>query len=325
MARTLIRRRTFVVAAAALPFAQASAQGAYPSGPIRIVVPYPAGGATDVLARLIATEMQQSWSNPVIVDNKPGASGNIGGTFVAKAPADGHTVLMGITAIIQLPALVPKMPFDPLKDLIPITEVARSNSFLVVPTDSIASNLRQWVAITKTNPRRYSYGSFGNGTSSHIQGELLKLQTGADITHVPYKGSAPLITDLLGGQLASAFVDSASLAPHLKGGRVRVLASTGPRRSRLLPDVPTFQELGFKDFEPLGWFGMFMPAGTPRPIVDKFSGEAARILKTPAATARVEGLGLGPVGNTPAEFASTVKNDAALYARIIKAANIRME
>jgi tripartite-type tricarboxylate transporter receptor subunit TctC len=325
MDRIPLRRRSLVAAAAALPFARAGAQGAYPSGAIRIVVPYPAGGATDVLARLVAQDLQQSWSNPVIVDNKPGASGNIGGAFVAKAPADGHTVLMGITALIQLPALLPRMPFDPLKDLVPITEVARSNSFLVVPSDSLASSLRQWVALTKTSPRRYSYGSFGNGTSSHIQGELLKLQTGADITHVPYKGSAPLITDLLGGQLASAFVDAASLAPHLKSGRVRVLASTGPRRSRLLPEVPTFVELGFKDFEPLGWFGMFMPAGTPRSVVDKFSTEAARILKQPAATARVEGLGLTPVGNRPEEFARTVRNDAALYARIIKAANIRME
>jgi tripartite-type tricarboxylate transporter receptor subunit TctC len=325
MDRTMLRRRALVAAAATLPFVRAAAQGAYPNGPIRIVVPYPAGGATDVLARMIAQDMQQSWNNPVVVDNKPGASGNIGGTLVAKAAPDGHTVLMSITAIVQLPALLSKMPFDPLKDLIPLTEVARSNSFLVVPADSIAGNLRQWVAITKTNPRRYSYGSYGNGTSSHIQGELLKLQTGADITHVPYKGAAPLINDLLGGQLASAFVDAASLAPHLKGGRVRVLASTGPRRSRLLPDVPTFTEMGFKDFEPLGWFGMFMPAGTPRAVVDKFSAEAARILKQPAAISRVEGLGLTPVGNTPAEFAATIRNDAALYARIIKAANIRME
>lgn len=319
-----ISRRAFSAAIAALPWGVSVAQGTYPSGPIRIVVPYPAGGATDVLARMIAAELQTAWNATVIVENKPGASGNIGGTQVAKAQPDGLTVLMGITALVQLPNLV-KMPFDPLKDLAPVTEVARSQSMLMVPADSLAGNLRQFVALARANPRRYSYGSYGNGTSSHIQGELLKLQAGIDVVHVPYKGSAPLITDLLGGQLTGAFVDSASIAPHLKGGKVKALAVTGTQRNRLLPDVPTFAELGFKDFEPVGWFGMFMPAATPTPLIARFSTEAARILRLPASRARIEGLGLNPVGNTPQEFARTVRGDAALYARIIKATNVRME
>ncbi|HSV36065.1 MAG TPA: tripartite tricarboxylate transporter substrate binding protein [Ramlibacter sp.] len=318
-------RRTFVAAAAALPFGFAAAQASYPSGPIRIVVPYPAGGATDTLARLIAQEVQTAWGGSVIVENKPGASGNIGGQLVAKAPPDGHTVLMGITALAQLPAMMAKMPFDPLKDLVPVIEVARSNSFLVVPADSLAANFRQFVAITKASPRRYSYGSYGNGTSAHIQGELLKMQAGLDIQHIPYKGSAPLIVDLIGGQVTAGFVDAATLAPHLKTGKVRVLAATGSQRSRLLPEVPTFAELGFKDFESYGWFGMFMPAGTPPAVVMKFSDEAARILKQPQHKARVEGLGLTPVGNKPQEFARTVRGDSALYAKIIKAAHITMD
>lgn len=319
-----IRRRAFSAAIATLPWGLAAAQGAYPGGPIRIVVPYPAGGATDVLARLIAAELQQAWNATVIVENKPGASGNIGAGQVVKAQPDGLTVLMGITALVQLPNLI-KMPFDPLKDLSPVIEVARSQSMLTVPADSLAANVRQYVALAKANPRRYSYGSYGNGTSSHIQGELLKMQTGIDVVHVPYKGSAPLITDLLGGQLTSAFVDSASIAPHLKAGKVKALAVTGTQRNRLVPDVPTFMELGFKDFEPVGWFGMFMPAGTPPAVISKFSSEAARILKLPASRTRIEGLGLNPVGNTPQEFARTVRGDAALYARIIKATNVRME
>lgn len=318
-------RRTFVAAAAALPFGLAAAQAGYPNGTIRIVVPYPAGGATDTLARLIAQEVQTAWGGSVIVENKPGASGNIGGHLVAKAAPDGHTVLMGITALAQLPAMMAKMPFDPLKDLVPVTEVARSNSFLVVPADSLAANFRQFVAITKASPRRYSYGSYGNGTSAHIQGELLKMQAGLDIQHVPYKGSAPLIVDLLGGQVTAGFVDAATLAPHLKSGKLRVIAATGAHRSRLLPDVPTFAELGFKDFESYGWFGLFMPAGTPPAVVTKFSDEAARVLKQPQHKARVEALGLTPVGNKPQEFARTVRGDTALYAKIIKAANITID
>lgn len=320
-------RRAFVVAAAAalpLGFAVAAAPVAYPSGPIRIVVPYPAGGATDVLARLVAQDLQTAWNTTVIVENKPGASGNIGGLQVVKSPADGHTVMMGITALAQLPAMM-KMPFDPQKDLVPVIEVARSQSLFVIPADSLAADLRQFIALAKANPNRYSYGSYGNGTSSHIQGELLKMQAGLDIVHVPYKGSAPLITDLLGGQVTSAFLDAASIAPHLKSGKLKVLAVTGDKRSRLVPGVATMAELGFKDFEPMGWFGMFMPAGTPAPVVSKLAAEAARILRQPQAHARVEGLGLMPVGNTPQEFARTVRSDSALYGRIIKAANIRIE
>ncbi|HSV45787.1 MAG TPA: tripartite tricarboxylate transporter substrate binding protein [Ramlibacter sp.] len=324
MDRTTLTRRSFAGTVAALPWALAAAQPAYPSGPIHIIVPYPAGGATDTLARLVAQDLQATWSTPVVVENKPGGSGNIGGQLVAKAAPDGRTVLMGITALAQLPSLM-TMPFDPLKDLAPLVEVARSQSLLVVPADSLASDMRQFVALAKANPRKYSYGSYGNGTSSHLQGELFKLQTGVDIVHVPYKGSAQLITDLLGGQVSASFVDSGSIAAHLKSGKLKILAVTGNRRSPLVPDVQTMTELGFKDFEPMGWFGMFMPAGTPAAVVNKFAAAAARIVRQPQAQARIQGLGLIPVGNTPPEFARTVRSDSALYGRIIKAANIRIE
>jgi tripartite-type tricarboxylate transporter receptor subunit TctC len=311
---------------AALFATGAAAQGTnYPNQTIKIVVPYPAGGATDSLARMIAAKLHEAWGQTVIVDNKPGASGTIGNAAVAKAAPDGYTVLLGITAIVQAPPLMPNLPYDVLKDLQPVTEVARASSVFAVPTESPAGNLKEFIALVKANPSKYNFGSYGAGTSSHIQGALLNLQAGLDMTHVPYKGAAPLVNDLLGGQLTAAFVDSATASPHLKSGKFKVLAVTGANRNKLLPDVPTFQELGYHSFEPYGWFGLFMPAGVPADVLKKFSAEVMRVLRTPDVVARIEALGLTPVGNTPEEFARTVKNDAALYARIIKDTKITLQ
>ena len=320
-------RRLCLGAAAALLCAPALAQTpspapAYPSQPIKLVVPYPAGGATDTLARAIGQKLQEAWSQTVIVENKVGAGGTIGNAFVAKAPADGHTVLIAITALIQQPPLMDKLPYDPLKDLAPVTMIARSPSMLAVPLTSPVHNLKDFVALVKANPGKYNFGSYGAGTSSHIQGSLLNMQAGIDLVHVPFQGAAPLVTNLVGGQLFSAFVDSASARPHLKS--MRPLAVTGTQRMPGLPDVPTFQELGYKSFEPYGWFGMLLPAATPAPVVQKLSDEVNRILKLPEITARIEALGLWPAGNKPAEFAKIMRDDAAIYARIIKDANIRL-
>jgi tripartite-type tricarboxylate transporter receptor subunit TctC len=296
---------------------------AYPSQPLRIVVPYPAGGATDTLARLVATKLQESWRQTVVVENKPGASGTIGNDMVAKAPRDGHTILLGITAIVQVQSLMPKLPYDALKDLQPLVQVASTNSIFVVPASAPASTLKEFIAAAKANPGRLNYGSYGMGTSSHIQGSLLNLQAGLDLTHVPYKGAAPLLTDLRGGQLSSAFIDMATARPHLE--YLKVLAATGTRRNKTLPNVPTFAELGFQSFEPVGWFGLFMPTGVPASITDKFTAEATRILHLPDVVARIEQLGMTPGELKGEEFARVVKSDAAVYARIIKDANIRME
>jgi tripartite-type tricarboxylate transporter receptor subunit TctC len=320
------RRRHLVLgtlASLALPLARA--QAPYPGQPIRIVVPYPPGGATDTLARMVAARLQEAWGQSVIVDNKPGASGTIGNDMVVRAAPDGYTVLMGITALIQQPSLMPKLPYDPLRDLAPVSEVARVNSALAVPGSSPSTNYKDFVAAVKANPGKYSFGSYGAGTSSHIQGSLLNQQAGLDMLHVPYKGSAPLLTDLIGGQLNAAFVDVSSAGPHFKSGKARALAVTGTARNRLLPDVPTLKELGLHSFEPYGWFGLFMPAATPPAVIDKFSAEVGRILRLPDVVAKVEDLGVMPVGNKPAEFGVSVRQDAALYARIIKDTKITLE
>ena len=323
MKKTSTMRRLCVAAGlAALLAAPAAAQGPYPGQPLKLVVPYPAGGATDTLARTIGQKLQEAWGQPALVENRPGAGGTIGNAFVAKAPADGYTVLIGITALIQHQSLMDKLPYDPLKDLAPVTMIARSPSMLAVPLDSPAKDLKSFIAMVKASPGKHNFGSYGAGTSSHIQGALLNMQAGIDLVHVPFQGAAPLVTNLVGGQLASAFIDSASARPHLKS--MRPLAVTGTQRMPGLPDVPTFAELGYQSFDPYGWFGVFVPAATPGSVVQKLSEEIDRILRLPEVTAKIEALGLQVGGGKPEEFQKVVRTDAAIYARIIKDANIRL-
>jgi tripartite-type tricarboxylate transporter receptor subunit TctC len=318
-----LARRALAAFAAALLAAPVLAQTPYPSQPIRIVVPYPPGGATDTLARMIGGKLQEAWGQTVIVENKPGASGLIGNDLVAKAPPDGHTVLLGITAIVQLPAMKARMPYDVMKDLQPLALVASTNSIFAVPSSVPAGTLKEFVALVKSQPGKLNYGSYGVGTSSHIQGSLLNMQARLDLTHVPYKGAAPLLQDLRGGQVSSAFIDMATAQPHLAS--FKVLAVTGAQRNKVLPDVPTFAEQGFHSFEPVGWFGLFMPAGVPEPVAKKFAAEARRILRLPDVTARIETLGMTPGTLTTEEFSRTMRSDAQVYARIIKDANITLD
>lgn len=323
MAISRIRRAcTFAVLALAAPLAALGQSAPYPSQPIKFIVPYPAGGATDTLARTVAQKLNEAWGQPVLVENRVGASGTIGNNAVAKAPGDGYTVLVAITALIQQPSLMDKLPYDPLKDFAPVSMIARSPSMLAVPLDSPVRSLREFVALAKANPGKYNFGTYGAGTSAHIQGSLLMQQAGIDLVHVPFNGAAPLVTNLVGGQLASAFIDSASARPHLKS--LRALAVTGTQRMPGLPDAPTFQELGYHSFDPYGWFGLFLPAGAPAPVVQKLSDEVNRILKLGEVTAKIEALGLQVAGNKPDEFAKVLRTDAGIYAKIIKDANIRL-
>jgi tripartite-type tricarboxylate transporter receptor subunit TctC len=271
---------------------------------------------------MMAQKFQESWGQTVVVDNKPGAGGTIGNNLVAKATPDGYTVLVGITAVIQQPPLMPNLPYDIFKDFVPVTRIAISPSLFAVPPSSPANSIKDFAAIVKANPGKYNYGSYGAGTSSHIQGSLLNLQAGLDMVHVPFAGAAPLVNNMMGGQLTSAFIDLGSARAHLKS--FKVLAVTGTKRLPALPDVPTFAEQGFHSFEPYGWFAFFMPAGTPTAVVNKFSEETNRILALPDIVARVEGMSLWVGGEKPAEFAAAMKADAAVYAKIIKDGNIKL-
>jgi tripartite-type tricarboxylate transporter receptor subunit TctC len=297
------------------------AQTQYPSQPIKFVVPYPAGGATDVLARMVAQKMQESWQQPVVVENRPGAGGTIGNNQVAKAPADGHTVLFSIVALVQQMTLM-KLPYDPIKDFAPISRVAISPSVLAASPTLPVNNLAEFTSFVKANPGKHSIGSYGPGTSSHLQGALLNLQSGLDLMHVPYQGGAPLVTAMVGGQLSSAFLDAGSSKQHLP--KFKLLGVTGTERLSWLPNVPTLKELGLNSYEPMGWFGLFLPAATPKPVVDKFSAETQRILKLPDVREKIEAMGLIPGGESTENFAKVVKSDADVYARIIRDAKITL-
>ncbi|HEY9022813.1 MAG TPA: tripartite tricarboxylate transporter substrate binding protein [Burkholderiaceae bacterium] len=298
---------------------------AYPTKPIRIVVPFPAGGSTDAVARLVGTRLYDAWGQTVVVDNKPGAGGIIGNDAVAKAAPDGYTLLLGITALVQAPSLYARLPYDVSKDLTGVAQIALSQDLFVVHPGVPAATLKEFVALAKASPGRYSVGSYGNGTSSHIHAEMLKQQAGIELVHVPYKGGAPQLTDLLAGQIQSAFLDVANARAQLASGKFKVLAVSGERRSKLAPDAPTFTELGYKDFEPYGFFGLFVPAGTPGEIVSKLSSELTRIVRAPDVAARIEELGLQPSGLGAAEFAPLLVRDREMWKRTIQAGQVRIE
>jgi tripartite-type tricarboxylate transporter receptor subunit TctC len=316
-----MHRRHFT-AGLALLAAPAFSQVAFPGQSIKLIVPYPAGGATDTLARTVGSKLQESWGQTVIVENKAGAAGTIGNNIVAKAPPDGYTVLIAITALVQQPSLMEKLPYDTLKDFTPVTMIARSPSMMAVPLSSPARSLKDFVAMVKSQPGKHNFGSYGAGTSSHIQGALLNMQAGLDLVHIPFQGAAPLVTNLVGGQLSAAFIDSASARTQL--ANMRPLAVTGTSRMPGLPDVPSFVELGYQSYEPYGWFGVFLPAGVPPAVTHKLGDEVERILRLPDVTARIESLGLQVGGGKPEEFQKVVRSELALYAKIIKDANIRM-
>jgi tripartite-type tricarboxylate transporter receptor subunit TctC len=322
MKKTFTRRMALAtLSLALLGAAGAQAQTAYPSQPIKFIVPYPAGGATDVLARMVAQKMQDSWQQTVVVENKPGAGGTIGANLVAKGPADGHTVLFSIVALLQQISLM-KLPYDPLKDFAPISRVAISPSVFAASTTLPVNNLAELIKLVKANPGKYSFGTYGPGTSAHLQGELLNMQSGMDLLHIPYQGAAPLVTAMLGGQLSTAFMDAGSSRQHFP--KFKLLGVTGSERLSWLPNVPTLKEQGLHSFEPLGWFGMFLPVATPKPVVDKFSLEIQRILKLPDVREKIESMGLVPGGESQDQFAQVMKSDAEVYARIIRDAKISL-
>jgi tripartite-type tricarboxylate transporter receptor subunit TctC len=294
----------------------------YPSRRITLVIPYPAGGATDVLGRLLANKLSESWKTTVVVENKSGGGGVVGNDFVAKAQPDGYTVLLAITQIIQAPSLVAKLPYDVFKDLTPVTQVALSTIVLVVPEQQPFKSVKELVDWAKANPGK-PYGTFGNATTSHLYGELLKKVAGIEMTHVPYRGSAPLTNDLLNNTVTSAFQDLTTAHAQIKAGKLRALAVGGEQRRKAMPDVPTMGELGYPGFEIEGWLGVFVPAATPKEIVKKLSDELARIVASPEGIAGIETLSLVPVGGTPEDFEKAARRDLDKWADVVKQTGVK--
>ncbi|WP_326534076.1 Bug family tripartite tricarboxylate transporter substrate binding protein [Pseudorhodoferax sp.] len=321
----ITRRQALAFTTLSLAGLPALAQQDFPNKPLRMVVPYAPGGGTDTIGRLLATKLGENWKATVVVENKPGAGGVIGNDMVAKAPADGYTILMGITVMVQHPALMPKLPYELLKDFQPLAVAARSADLFMVHRDVPANTLEEFVKLAKADPRTYALGSYGNGTSGHIHSAMLNSQAGLDLSIAHYKGAGPLMADLMGGQIRAAFIDATTAAAQVSGGRVKVLGVTGARRSPLAPNVPTFTELGYKSFEPYGWFALFTQGATPPAITKKLSDELNAILAQPEVRKRLEELGLLPGGEPQAEFAREMRRDLDIWGKVIREANIKID
>jgi tripartite-type tricarboxylate transporter receptor subunit TctC len=322
------RRRLQGLALAALglvafPFV-ASAQD-YPVRPIRLVVPFPPGGPTDVLARIVATRLGERLGQAVVIDNKAGASGMIGADMVAKSAPDGYTLLANASIHVINPSLYPKTAYDAIADFAPVGNLADVPLVLAVNPKVAARSVPELVALAKAAKTSLAFASAGNATSQHLSGEAFKIAAGIDMLHVPYKGSAPALTDLIGGQVQLMFDSLPSAMPHLKAGTLRPLAVTTPRRSVALPDVPTVAESGYPGFAISTWYGVWAPAGTPGPVVQRLSREIAAIVRLPEVRQQFAGLGAEPVGNTPEEFAAFTKAELAKWAGIVKRSGAKID
>jgi len=301
------------------------AQSAYPTRPIRMISPYPPGAVVDTLCRTLASPLGELLGQPIVVENRTGAGGNIGMDVVAKAPADGYTIGMGgIGPNAINPSVYAKMPFDPVRDFAPITFVASNINVLVVHPSVPARNVQELVAYAKANPGKLSFGSAGRGTSQHLAGELFKQLTGVEMTHVPYKGAGPAVSDLVGGQIPLMFVDISASLGHIRSGKLRALGVTTRERTPLL-DVPTLIEQGIPDFDVNAWFGLFAPARVPPEILARLNTESAKALRLPATRERLQSVGLSPAPDTPEEFAQFTRNELDRWAKVVKAAHIRAE
>jgi len=303
------------------------AQAQYPTKPIRLIVPYAAGGAADITARVVGHKMSEGLGVPVIIENRGGANGNIGTDVVAKAAPDGYTLLLVASGpIVVNQSLYPKLPYDPLKDLAPISQLTSYQYALVVAINSPIKSVPHLIEMAKAGPGKLSYGSAGIGGGGHLAGEKLASVTGTQMTHVPYKGNAPALADVLGGQLSFTFDTVATAAPQIASGKLRAYAVTGPKRAPALPQLPTMAELGYRDFNVTQFQGLFAPAKTDPAVIERLRAEAVKALRSPDVVKRlaVDG-GYDLVGSSPAEFAKLIREEAADYGRLIKEAHIKVD
>ncbi|MES2183900.1 MAG: tripartite tricarboxylate transporter substrate binding protein [Pseudomonadota bacterium] len=310
------------VAAVAVTVSQAQGSAAsYPAKPITLIVPYPAGGVADQTARLLAQKIQDAWHQPVVVENRTGAGGMVGAGAAARAPADGYTLLLGVSGLVLQPLLVQASTVDPFKDLAPITLIARLPLLLAVPKSGPTS-LEEFVRQAKASPARFSIGNYGVGTPSHLLSIMFNQQAGLDLPLVPFQGSAPLATNLMGEQVSAGFLESVTARQFSE--KFRFLAVTGTRRLASLPELRNFRELGYRSFEQDGWLGVLAPAATPKPIIDKLSREIVRIIASPEISAKIESMGISPVGSTAEELLTVMRNDTEVYGKVIRSSSIRI-
>jgi len=330
-----MNRRAALAASAAIALAAAPswAQSTWPTKPVRIVVPFAAGGTTDILARAVAPELSKAFGQQFIVDNRAGAGGNVGAEIVARAPNDGYTLLMGTVGTHGINrALYPKLPFDPIKDFVPITLVAAVPNVMEMNADKAKAlnirNVQDFIKYAKANPGKLNMASSGSGTSIHLAGELFKSMTGTFMTHIPYKGSGPALLDMVGGSADVMFDNLPSSMAQIKGGKLTALAVTSAQRSPALPDLPTVEEAGgpsLKGFEASSWFGLLAPAGTSPDIVNRIQQEVAKSLATPAIKEKMLAQGAIPSGNTPAEFTKLIASEHVKWAKVVKDSGAKVD
>jgi tripartite-type tricarboxylate transporter receptor subunit TctC len=315
-----------LLAAMTVPaFAAENAQD-YPSKPIRLVVPFTPGGSTDILARVIGVKLTEAWGRQVVIDNRPGAGGNIGVDLVAKSPADGYTLVMGHIGTFGVnPTLYPKLPYDPIKDFQPITLVALVPNMLSVNPALPAKSVKELLALAKAKPGTINFGSGGNGSAAHLAGEYFKLMSKTDITHIPYRGTSPAVTDLIAGQIQMIITGVPPTLNFVKTGKLRALAVATSKRLPLLPDLPTISEAGVPGYEATQWYGVLAPAGTPKPIVAKLNAEMSKAIKGPDVREKLAADAAEPVGNSPEEFGAFIKKEIARWAPVVKASGARPE
>jgi len=305
--------------------AGAAAQGSYPQKPIRIIVGYTPGGATDIVARILGAKLQEALGQSVIIENKPGAGSNIGSEIVAKSAPDGYTLLVGSIATATNMVVYKNLGFDTLRDLAPISQLMSAPSVLAVHPSFPAKNLQELITLAKREPGKYAFASTGSGSSPHLAGELLKLRSGIDLIHVPYKGAAPAMSDLLGGQVHMAFQTSLSAVPHLQSGQLRAIAVAANKRLTQLPNVPTMAEAGLAEVEVSSWNGLYAPAKTPPEIIARLHAETVKALAAPEVREKLLAQGAEPIGSSPEEFRAYIRAEIEKWGRVVRASGARVD